>query len=180
LGVSLHYTLVKGLNVFGSAEFLGYNIDSQKEIPGFRWRDSTSQMPHGHHQDELKQIESRRSQRQFALGFSYTLPLGRSLRPAIRVAHRWSYEPERLVSFKYDDHHGGGGPGPNPGSSGDQYFSSKIGRPSQSNLWSAGVGIEKELPRWRLGLWLDVKDDFSASRSLLNGAFLSANAQYKI
>jgi hypothetical protein len=170
-GISVEYNLWRDFWLTGSADWLRYDVSTEKYVPKFHSHHHNPPPPNNPQQEVLVKVESTQRQQQYALGLRYALPVRSWVRPAVRVAYALTRVSPELITFKFEDN-GPGGPG------GPKYKVQKSESQILDNIWRFGAGLEHETPRWVFSLWADYSKNFAAADLTFDALMLKAGIQY--
>lgn len=167
-GISVEYALAKHLWLSASADWLQFDVKTDRFIPKV----------HHHHHDpndpippNLLKVESTQRQQQYGLGLRYVLPVRFWLQPSVRAAYTWVRVSPELISFQFEK------PFPN---NNPEYKSKKTDAEYLDNVWRFGAGFEHETPRWVFGIWADFSKNFAGSDSGFDALLFRTGIQYRI
>lgn len=182
-GITAEYNVWRNFWLTGSADWLRYDISTEKYFPKFHSHHNHPPLPNNPQQEILVKVESTQRQQQYGLGLRYALPVRTWLRPSVRVAYALTRVSPELITFKFENHGpwGPGGPGGPWGPWGPPppiYKVQKTESQVLDNIWRFGAGLEHETPRWAFSLWADYSKNFAATDLTFDALMLRAGIQY--
>lgn len=176
-GVTAAWRFWKGFSLTAGADWMRFDVNTTTFIQRF----------HPHHngppqhgggpgqEDMLVNVESTQRQRQLSLGLQYDLPVHFWVRPTVQIAHSWVRIDPYLISYKFEEEHGGPMHPPEI-----RYQVEKTDLQRLNQIWRVGLGLQRETPRWIFSAGADYLKDFAASDAMFNSVVVKAGLQYKI
>jgi hypothetical protein len=158
-GITAEYNLWKNLWATASADWLRFDISTEKYRPKFHPKHEPSPPEYigpPQFKEKLVKVESAQRQQQFGLGLRYAFPTRFWVRPSVRISHSWTRVSPEILTLKYQKHGGGGWPPP-------RYKVQKSDAQIVDNTWRFGAGLERVTPNWVFGIWADYSKSLTAN-----------------
>jgi len=177
-GITAEYNLWKNLWATASADWLRFDVSTEKYRPKFHPKHKPSPPEYigpPQFKEKLVKVESVQRQQQFGLGLRYAFPSRFWVRPSVRVSHSWTRVSPELLTLKYQKH-GGAGPGGGPP---PKYKVQKSDTQIVDNTWRFGAGLEKVTPNWVFGLWADYSKSLTTNDPSFDMLLFRAGVLYR-
>jgi hypothetical protein len=155
-GAALEVGITNSIRLYSTAEWGGtdYVIDIRDDDRG-KPRPQKENLPPppppSNNDKELQRIEGRRNLAQFSLNLKYRLLNTGRLMPTLQIGHTWRQQAAQPVTYEYRDRRNG---------QTETLFRNGEAQ-NFTDLWQAGIGVEKSFGHLNLNLNLDYQKDFA-------------------
>ncbi|MCW5921611.1 MAG: hypothetical protein KIS77_04650 [Saprospiraceae bacterium] len=183
-GVALEYNVLGNFWLTASADWLKFDISTEKYHPQFhpphKPVNDPSPNPNPGPQppkEKLVKVESTQRQQHYGLGLRYAFPTYGWVRPSVRLTHTWNRVSPETITFKFQPKAQSTPPHPPMGK--PRYKVQKSDAQFLGDAWRLGAGLEHETRSWAFGLWADYSKNFTSGAPSFDMLLLKASLQYR-